>query len=156
MTETILMTQAGLDELRREKRRLLDEEQPRVKEALKAARDQGDLSENADYDAARTLQAQIEARIAEIEHIEENARVVEPGATISIGYQVHYREVETGEEHQILFVGSVESDPLAEPFPKISSESPLGKALAGHKDGDVVLVASARPSKCVSVAGAAK
>jgi len=141
--EKLEMTQDGLDKLEVEYRRLIDIERPDVIEQLKNARAQGDLSENADYDAARNRQAQIEARINQIEHIKDIAVVVaapKAGKKASIGNVISYTEVATGEEMKVRIVGTVEADPMAEPIPLVSNESALGKALLGHAKGETVLV----------------
>lgn len=149
--EKISMTQEGWDKLNQEYRHLIDVDRTEVIEALKAARSQGDLSENADYAAARDRQAQIEARIAEIEHIFDITEIVNPpkasSKKVTLSSLVTYREVESGEENQVMIVGTIEADPFAEPTPKISNESALGSALNGHKVGDVVEVASDEPYK---------
>ena len=82
--EKIVMTQEGLNKLEAEYRHLLDVDRPEVIEALQAARAQGDLSENADYDAARARQAEIEARIAEIEHIKDIVEIASTGSNKQI------------------------------------------------------------------------
>lgn len=144
----IEMTQAGLEKLEKEYRHLLEIDRPEVIEALKMARSQGDLSENADYDAARNRQAEIEARIAEIEHIRDIAVIKDTkGKTkkINIGYVVEYKEVVTGDANKIKLVGTVEADPMAEPMPLVSNESALGMALIGHEAGETVMVESMKP-----------
>lgn len=143
------MTQEGLDKLEAELRELLDVERPRVIEALKLARSQGDLSENADYDAARNRQAEIEARIQEIEHIKDIAVIVDTSKTaknarISLGKRVIYVETATQERCEVRIVGTVEADAFAEP-PAVSNDSALGKALVGRVPGDKVIVESAKP-----------
>lgn len=145
--EKIVMTQEGLNKLEAEYRHLLDVERPEVIEALQAARAQGDLSENADYDAARARQAEIEARIAEIEHIKDIVEIASTGSNkqISIGYLVTYKEKVTGEEHTIQLVGSIEADAMAEPYPLISNESALGMALIGSSVGESKMVESVEP-----------
>lgn len=143
----IEMTQAGLEKLEKEYRHLLEIDRPEVIEALKMARSQGDLSENADYDAARNRQAEIEARIAEIEHIRDIAVIKDTkGRTkkINIGYIVEYKETATGEKNRIKLVGTVEADPMAE-LPLISNESALGMALIGHEAGETTVVESMKP-----------
>lgn len=143
----IEMTQAGLEKLEKEYRHLLEIDRPEVIEALKMARSQGDLSENADYDAARNRQAEIEARIAEIEHIRDIAVIKDTkGRTkkINIGYIVEYKETATGEINRIKLVGTVEADPMAE-LPLISNESALGMALIGHEAGETTVVESMKP-----------
>src|SRR5574344_2142088 len=114
--DKMIMTKDGMEKLEKEYRHLIDVERPDVIAALQAARAQGDLSENADYDAARNRQAQIEARITEIEHIKDIAVVVEEGKQgkkISLGNLVTYKEVKTGEEMTVKIVGTVEADPFA-------------------------------------------
>lgn len=152
MEEKIIMTKEGMEKLEREYRRLLDVDNPEVIEALQAARAQGDLSENADYDAARNRQAEIEARIAEIEHIKDVAVIVEAGNKISLGYIVTYREILTNEEVAVKIVGSVESDPMAEPYPLVSNESALGAAIIGKAIGQRVMVESVEPYEIEIVA----
>ncbi len=143
--EKMIMTREGMDKLEKEYRHLLDVERPEVIEALQAARAQGDLSENADYDAARNRQAEIEARIAEIEHIKDIAQIVEAGDKISLGYLITYRDLDSNEEHTIKLVGTVEADPMAEPYPLVSNESALGAALIGHSAGDEIQIESVVP-----------
>lgn len=146
--EKMIMTKEGMDKLEKEYRNLIDVERPDVIAALQAARAQGDLSENADYDAARNRQAQIEARITEIEHIKDIAQVVEEtkgGKKISLGNLVTYKEIATGEEMTVKIVGTVEADPFATPFPLVSNESALGEALLGQVPGNQVSVESDEP-----------
>lgn len=104
-----------------------------IAEKIAAARDLGDLSENADYDAARDEQGQAETRIAEIEEILLNAEIItqKKGSTIAVGSVVHLNNGKKTVTYQI--VGPVEADPLEG---KISNESPLGQALLGKKVGD--------------------
>lgn len=148
--EKIQMTREGLEKLEKEYRRLLEVDRPEVIEALKAARAQGDLSENADYDAARNRQAEIEARIAEIEHIKDIARIVDEtkGAKakkINLGYLVTYTEKENGQKTTVKLVSTVEANPMAKPYPLVSNESALGKAVIGKTSGDDVVVESQTP-----------
>jgi transcription elongation factor GreA len=144
--EKMIMTREGMDKLEKEYRHLIDVERPDVIEALTAARAQGDLSENADYDAARNRQAQIEARITEIEHIKDIAVVVEEskaGKKISLGNIVTYKDKDG--ETTVKIVGTVEADPFATPYPLVSNESPLGEALLGQIPGNKVTVESDEP-----------
>ncbi len=143
MAKDIILTQEGLDKLRAEYRNLIDVERPQVIEALQNARAMGDLSENADYDAARNKQAEIEGRINEIENILANAKVVEVGKTktINISNIVTYTDLSDNETYTVKIVSSIESDPLSDPENiKVSNECPLGAALIGHKIGDEVTV----------------
>jgi transcription elongation factor GreA len=146
--EKMILTQDGIEKLKAEYRRLIDVDRPDVIEALKAARAQGDLSENADYDAARDRQAKIESRITEIEHIMDIAVIVDEskvGKKIFLGNIVTYIDKSDNSTNTIKIVGTVEADPMAEPYPLISNESALGKALMGEIPGKVVTVQSEEP-----------
>lgn len=151
-TNEFLLTSEGKEQYEKEYRRLLDVERPEVIEQLTAARAMGDLSENADYDAARNRQAQIEARISEIEYILNNYRLVDSteskkkSKVINISNVVTYKEVESGEVYTVKVVSSVESDPVSDLNNiKISNECALGKALIGKKVGDVSRVNGLKP-----------
>jgi transcription elongation factor GreA len=108
-------------------------------EALQEARSQGDLSENAEYDAAREEQAQIEARINELENILKNFKLIEEDTTssISIGKEVIFMELPNGPEEHYYIVGSEEADPFSG---KISINSPIAQALIGKEVGDEATV----------------
>ncbi len=112
-----------------------------VAEKIKIAREQGDLSENAEYDAAKDEQRDIEARIQEIENILKDVEVITKRDVkkdiVSIGSKVKVRDYEYKENVEFHIVGSSEVDSKAG---KISNESPLGKALLGHKVDDIVYV----------------
>jgi transcription elongation factor GreA len=146
--EKMVLTRDGMDKLEKEYRELIDVERPEVIEQLKQARSQGDLSENADYDAARNKQAQIESRISEIEHIKDIAVVVDAtkvGKKINLGFVVTYKDLSDQSENKIKIVGTIEADPLASPLPLISDKSELGKALIGHVAGEKVQVECTDP-----------
>ena len=145
--DKMIMTKDGMEKLEKEYRHLIDVERPDVIAALQAARAQGDLSENADYDAARNRQAQIEARITEIEHIKDIAVVIEEGKQgkkISLGNLVTFKE-DDGSESIVKIVGTVEADPFAKPYPLVSNESALGIALIGQVAGNKITVESDQP-----------
>ena len=112
-----------------------------IAQKIKEAREQGDLSENAEYDAAKDEQRDIEARIEQIEKILKNAEVVVEDEVdldkISVGCKVKVLDVEFDEEEEFKIVGSSEANSLGG---KISNESPVGKALIGAKVGDTVQV----------------
>ena len=135
------MTPRGEDLLRKELQRLKTVERPRIVAAIAEARSHGDLSENAEYDAAKDEQRDIEARIEEIEKILKNAEVVVEEEVdlekISIGCKVKILDCEFDEELEYKIVGSTEANSLKG---KISNESPVGRALLGKKVGDVVTV----------------
>jgi transcription elongation factor GreA len=122
------LTQEGVDKLKSELKFLKEVKRPENIESLKEARAQGDLSENADYDAARNEQARIESRIQEIEIIIKNVKLIRKSSEdkINIGKSVRVLFVDRNEEKTFDLVGSLEVDPLAN---KISVESAIGKAL---------------------------
>jgi transcription elongation factor GreA len=137
----IYLTQEGLDELKKELDHLKFEKRPEVINALKDARALGDLSENAEYDAARQEQAIVEGRIAELEVMIENAVVIEKKATdeVAIGTKVKIEYVDDKETDEYSIVGSKEADPFLN---KISNESPIAQAIMGLKVGDIAHVSS--------------
>ena len=134
-----LLTSEGFLELETELNNLKSEDRPRIIEAIKEARAQGDLSENADYDAAREEQAKIEARIQELEYMLEHAKIIEKvsGDVVAVGTTVTVKYVEDDEEEEYSIVGSMEADPFEN---KISNESPIGKAIMDKRVGDIVPV----------------
>ena len=137
--DKVLLTKSGVEKLEEERDNLINVERPRVIEELQLARSQGDLSENADYDAARDKQAQIK----QIEYMLQNAEiiseeqmdlnVVKPGTTVTI----LDLSLDDPEEEKYTIVGSFETDPVNG---KISNESPLAKALIGHGVNEIVTV----------------
>lgn len=145
--EEIIVTKEGYRKLNEELRNLIDNVLPEVIEQLKEARAQGDLSENADYDAARNRQAEVEGRIAQLQNQIENAKVIDDtddknANVVKIGYYVTIRDLSDGIETRYQIVGSTESDPKN--F-KISNECMLAKSILGHKVGEVVQVKVVRP-----------
>ena len=136
-----LLTYAGLKKLEDELHDLKVVKRKEVAEKIKEAREQGDLSENAEYDAAKDEQRDIEARIEEIEKILKNAEVVVEDEVdldrISVGCKVKVLDMEYDEEMDFQLVGSTEANSLKG---KISNESPVGKALLGKQVGDIVKV----------------
>ena len=134
------LTAEGYLELETELNELKNVRRKEIITALKEARANGDLSENADYDAARNDQAQTEARIKELEYKLEHSKIVDKskGGKASIGSVVTIKD-EFGDEEEYKLVSSVEADPFNN---KISVESPLGIAIKGHKNGETVLVES--------------
>lgn len=136
-----LMTYAGLKKLEDELHDLKVFRRKEVADKIKEAREQGDLSENAEYDAAKDEQRDIEARIEEIEKILKNAEVVVEDEVdvdkVNVGCTVKVYDVEFEEEIEFKIVGSSEANSLQS---KISNESPVGKALIGRGVGDEVFV----------------
>ena len=136
-----ILTSEGLEKLEKELQHLKVVRRKDVAAKIKEARGQGDLSENAEYDAAKDEQAEIENRIALIEKILRNAEVIDEDDldddSISIGSKVKVLDIEYNEEVEYLIVGSTESDPMEG---RISNESPLGTALLSRKLGETVTV----------------
>lgn len=138
-----ILTYAGLKKLEEELEDLKVVKRKEIADKIKEAREQGDLSENAEYDAAKEEQGHIEARIEEIEKILKNAEVVTDEDVdlekISVGCQVKLFDMEENDEFEFKLVGSTEADSLND---KLSNESPIGRAIIGCKVGDVVEVES--------------
>ena len=136
-----ILTYAGLKKYEDELQDLKVNRRREIAQKIKEAREQGDLSENAEYDAAKDEQRDIEARIEEIEKILKNAEVVVEDEVdfdkINIGCSVLVYDKEFDEEIQFKIVGSTEADILQN---KVSNEAPIGRALLGKKIGDVVSV----------------
>ena len=139
--QTFQLTQEGINKIKDELKFLKDVKRAENLEALKEARAQGDLSENADYDAARNEQARIEARISEIETILKNVKVIRTTSEdiVNIGKTVKVEFLESKKVNTFSLVGSIEADPMEA---KISVESPLGKAMLSKEEGDEVEVKS--------------
>ncbi len=137
-----LLTREGLKKYEDELHDLKVVKRREVAQKIKEAREQGDLSENAEYDAAKDEQRDIEARIEELETILKNVEVVGmeedvTGDKVTFGLVVKVRDNEYGDEMDFKIVGATEANSLKG---KISNESPLGRALIGAKKGDVVTV----------------
>lgn len=143
MVEKQQLTREGLKRLQDELRNLIDFEREEVKRQLSEARAQGDLSENADYDAARARQAEIEGRISELESIIANCEIIDEKKPtkgekkIVIGSTVEIEMLDNGQHFTYTIVGTIESDPFNG---KISNSSPVGAALIGKKEGEIVEV----------------
>ena len=137
--EKKILTYSGLKALEEELQNLKLVKRKEIAAKIKEAREQGDLSENAEYDAAKDEQGEIEARIVQIEKILKNAEVIDEDevdlSTVSVGVKVLVYDMEFDEEIDFAIVGSTEADPMAN---KISNESPMGKALIGAKENDIV------------------
>lgn len=140
-TKEIYLTEQGLAELKEELNILKLEKRPKIIEALKEARALGDLSENAEYDAARNDQALVESRIVELERMLENAVILEKKSTdkVGLGSEVTIKYVDDNDTEKYYIVGSREADPFTN---KISNESPIAMAIMDKKVKDVVTVES--------------
>lgn len=134
-----ILTYAGLKQYEDELQNLKVVKRKEVAQKIKEAREQGDLSENAEYDAAKDEQRDIELRIEELEKLLKNAEVVVEDEIdldkINVGCKVKVYEIDFDEEMEFRIVGSTEANSLQN---KISNESPVGKALLGKRVGDVV------------------
>lgn len=150
----IYLTKEGLKDLQDELDDLINVKRPANIQAIKEARALGDLSENADYDAARNEQAVLEGRIKKIEAMLENYEIIEEvsngkvgiGNTVSIKYVDDDDDEDNEDEYKI--VGSQEADPFSG---KISNESPIAKAIMNHKVGDVITVESPNGSYQIEI-----
>lgn len=137
----IPMTKKGYESLKTELDRLNKEERPKIIQAITEAREHGDLRENAEYSAAKERQSFIEARMAEIKHKLSEAQIIEtPGGnneTVIFGSTVRLVDLQSGEEKQFTLVGQEEADIKKG---SISVQSPIGRALIGHRVGEIVEV----------------
>lgn len=138
MKETLL-TKQGLESFQKELEYLKTEKRNEIAEKIKVARSFGDLSENSEYDEAKNEQAKMENRIAELEEMLKNVRIIDEGKknsrVVNTGTKVRILDIEMNEEMDYQVVGSSEADPMNG---KISDESPVGAALIGHKVGETV------------------
>lgn len=135
MQDAIYLTKEGLEKLKKELAELRDVKVPEVAKRIQVARDNGDISENAEYDAAKHEQAVIEGKIKELEDILKNAVVTEEKKSdkVSVGSKVKLHI--DGQDVEFHIVGPVEADPMNK---KISHESPMGSALLGKKVGEKI------------------
>jgi len=139
MAEELLLTKEGYEKIKAEHEELVSITRAEVAEKLKEARAFGDLSENAEYDAAKNEQAEVEARILKLENMMREAKIIDAAATkkdrVNVGTKVTIKNVKTNEEFIYAIVGATEADPFEG---KISNDSAVGGGLLGHKTGDVV------------------
>lgn len=150
--EKVRVTQEGFDELRKEQEHLIHVVRKEVIEDLQAARAQGDLSENADYDAARDRQARVEARIRELENIFNNIEIIDVqggSRVVKLGAQVTIRSRD-GFEETYTIVSSVEADPLNG---KLSNVTPLAVALMDRMVSDEEIEVEIEPREYVKIIG---
>nr|WP_236608001.1 transcription elongation factor GreA [Spiroplasma chrysopicola] len=137
--EEILLTKEGIKDLQAELDNLINTVRPQVIEELKEARAQGDLSENADYDAARNRQAEVEGRIKQIEGLLTKAKEIKEvkskAGVIKLGSKVTFTNLLLKKDFEIKIVGAVEANPFEN---TISNESPIAKAIIGKKVGETV------------------
>lgn len=134
------MSQARLDEIRDELEYLQTVREKEVAEQIKEARSFGDLSENSEYDEAKTEQGKLYSKIAELQDLIDNAEIVEVSTEegrVGHGSRVRVRDLEDGSEEEYRMVGSQEANPMAG---LISSDSPFGRSMMGHRVGETVTV----------------
>jgi transcription elongation factor GreA len=141
MQKDVILTPEGLEKLKVEIETLSTDKRREVAQRIKEAREFGDISENSEYDDAKNEQMMLESRIATLEEKLRSATVIDTkdldSDVVRVGVTVDYKEGDKAST--VMIVGSTESDPSASPK-KLSNESPVGKALLGHKKGDTVKV----------------
>lgn len=139
MEKYIFFTPEGLEKIENEIEYLKTVRRKEVSERIKVALGYGDLSENSEYDEAKNEQAQVEERIAKLEMMVRNAKIIDESdlntEVVNVGSSVTVKDIESGDEDEYTIVGSAEADPLEG---KISNESPVGSKLIGAHVGDVV------------------
>lgn len=141
MAKQTLLTDEGLRNYEKELEYLKDFKRKEIAEKIKVARSFGDLSENSEYDEAKNDQAILEARIAQIESILKNAKIIDDSELnnelVHVGSKIKVHDCEFDEDAEYQIIGSNEADPFEG---RLSDESPVGAALLGHKAGDTVEV----------------
>ena len=146
--KVVYLTQEGLNRLQAELEVLRSKRRPEVAERIRQAKEFGDINENAEYDDAKNEQALVEGRIAQLEERLRRATVIDEKDVdtdeVSFGSVVHVKDQKTGDSQKFQIVGSTEANPAEH---KLSNESPIGKALLGHKRNDVVTVEVPRGPK---------
>ena len=148
MPRDLIVTPEGLEKLKSELEYLQNDKRREVAERIKEAREFGDIMENSEYDDAKNEQAMLEARIAQLEEKLRSASVIETKNldtdVVQVGSIVHVKDEKTGKSVKYTIVGSAEADPAEN---KLSNESPVGKALLGHKRNEHVEVPVPRGPK---------
>jgi transcription elongation factor GreA len=143
-----LITPEGLEKLKEELDYLQSDKRREVADRIKAAREFGDIMENSEYDDAKNEQAMLEQRIAQLQDKLRRAAVIDnkqlDTEQVAVGAVVHVKDQKSGKSQKFQIVGSAEADPAEQ---KLSNESPIGKALLGHKKNDVVAVEVPRGPK---------
>jgi transcription elongation factor GreA len=141
MARETVLTPEGLEELKAKIRHLQTDRRREVAARIKEAREFGDIAENSEYDDAKNEQAMLEKQIADLEEKLRNARVIDKKAvdtdSVGVGVVVHVKDQKTDKSTKYEIVGSAEANPAEA---KLSNESPVGKALIGHKRGEIVSV----------------
>jgi len=150
----VILTPEGYERLKQEIDHLRTDKRREVADRIRVAREFGDIAENAEYDDAKNEQAMLEHRIAQLEERILNARVIDPNEiskdVVSIGTRVKLKDMQTNKSVEYTIVGSAEANPAES---KLSNESPVGRAIIGHKKGDVVEVAAPRGKLSFKILG---
>lgn len=137
------MSRERLEEIKQELEYLQTVREKEVSEQIKEARSFGDLSENSEYDEAKTEQGKLYSKIAELKNLIENAEIIEMASgdmhhgIVSLGSRVKVRDMDAGEDEAYQIVGSQEANPMQG---RISDDSPFGRGLLGHREGEIVTV----------------
>jgi transcription elongation factor GreA len=141
MPRETLLTPQGLEDLKAKIDHLSNDRRREVADRIRDARDFGDIAENSEYDDAKNEQAMLEKQISDLEEKLRNARVIDESEVtteaVTVGVLVHVKDQKTDKSAKFKIVGSTEADPADQ---KLSNESPVGKALMGHKRGETVSV----------------
>ena len=141
MTKDVILTPEGLEKLQEELETLRTTRRREVAERIKEAREFGDIAENSEYDDAKNEQAMVESRIAQLEERLRGAQVIDktdiPTDKVEVGTLVHVKDEKTGKSVKYTIVGSAEANPGEN---RLSNEAPVGRALMGHKRGEIVSV----------------
>jgi transcription elongation factor GreA len=141
MPRETLLTPKGLDELKAKIDHLSKDRRREVAARIKEAREFGDIAENSEYDDAKNEQAMLEKQISDLEEKLRNVRVINQdevtNEAVTVGVTVHVKDQKTDKSTKFKIVGSAEADPSEQ---RLSNESPVGKALMGHKRGEIVSV----------------
>jgi transcription elongation factor GreA len=153
MARETVLTPHGLKELKAKVEFLQTERRREVAARIKEAREFGDIAENAEYDDAKNEQAMLEKQIADLEQKLRGARVIDKRSVntdaVDVGVTVHVKDQKTEKSTKYTIVGSAEADPTEN---RLSNESPIGKALLGHKRGEIVSVPVPRgPAKKLKI-----
>lgn len=141
MSGEVLLTKEGYEKIKAEYEELVSVTRKNVAERIKEAREFGDISENAEYDAAKNEQAELEERIVKLENMIRQAKIIEEGKSsrgrVNIGSKVEVQDLDTKKKMKYVIVGATEADPFEG---KLSNESAVGGALIGHKAGETIEV----------------
>ena len=151
MAEVVYLSKEGYQKIQEELDYLVSQKRAEVAEKLKEARAFGDLSENAEYDAAKDEQAEVEERILQLENMIKNAEVINEeemsNEFVGVGSKVKLKDLDTKEVVEFIIVGTTEADPFAEPVPKISNESLIGQHIIGKKKREKVEIVTLEGTK---------